>query len=96
MNTQLQNFLYDLIEHQVDKSAKAALLIMLELYKRRVWTDNKTVNAISSGCLSKNSKMVIASCKFMLDIDFDIKELDENESDQEEKKTEIRRVLLSP
>jgi protein SDA1 len=67
---------------------------MVELYKRRIWTDNKTVNAISTGCLSKNAKMVIAACKFMLEIDFDEKELDEDESDQENKKSELRRVTI--
>eukprot|EP01022_Parablepharisma_sp_SALTPOND_P009651 TRINITY_DN139_c0_g1_i10.p6 TRINITY_DN139_c0_g1~~TRINITY_DN139_c0_g1_i10.p6 ORF type:complete len:820 (-),score=155.54 TRINITY_DN139_c0_g1_i10:3345-5804(-) len=95
INTQLQNCLYNLIEHHTDKTAKAALLIMLELYRRRVWTDTKTVNAISSGCLSKNSKMVMAACKFMLDINLDGEDLEEDESDQEDKKIEIRRQLGS-
>jgi len=36
--------------------------------------------------------MVIASCKFMLEVDFSLDELDEDESDQEEKKSELRRV----
>ena len=84
-----------MIEHHTDKSAKAALLIMLELYKRRVWMDVKSVNAISAGCLSKNSKMVMAGCKFMLDMDVDKEELEDDESDQEEKKIEIRRLIGS-
>ncbi len=89
----MQNFLYEQIEHHVDKSAKASLLIMLDLYKRHVWTDTKTVNAISAGCLSKNVKMVTAACKFMLDVDLETRDLDDDESDHEEKKAEMRRVL---
>jgi protein SDA1 len=68
---------------------------MLELYRKHVWTDAKTVNAIAAGCLSKSSKMVIAASKFMLDLEFDKEELEENESDQEDKKVELRRQLGS-
>ena len=86
--------MYDLIEHQTDKAGKAALLLMVELYRRRVWTDNKTVNAIAAGCLSKNAKMVLASCKFMLDLEVGTQELEDDESDREEKKNEVMRVRL--
>ena len=68
---------------------------MLELYRRNIWTDAKSVNAISAGCLSKNSKMVMAGCKFMLDIDLDKEDLSEDESDQENKKIEIKRQIGS-
>lgn len=68
---------------------------MLELYRKQVWTDAKSVNAIASGCLSKSSKMVVAACKFMLSLELDKEDLGEDESDQEDKKVELRRQLGS-
>eukprot|EP00826_Nyctotherus_ovalis_P047456 TRINITY_DN545_c0_g1_i13.p1 TRINITY_DN545_c0_g1~~TRINITY_DN545_c0_g1_i13.p1 ORF type:complete len:552 (-),score=231.26 TRINITY_DN545_c0_g1_i13:128-1783(-) len=68
---------------------------MLELYRKQIWTDAKSVNAIASGCLSKSSKMVVAACKFMLSLELDKEDLEENESDQEDKKVELRRQLGS-
>eukprot|EP00831_Metopus_contortus_P074766 TRINITY_DN6831_c0_g1_i2.p1 TRINITY_DN6831_c0_g1~~TRINITY_DN6831_c0_g1_i2.p1 ORF type:complete len:421 (-),score=77.06 TRINITY_DN6831_c0_g1_i2:89-1351(-) len=96
INTQLQNFFYSQIERGVDRAAKASLLIMIELYRKHVWTDEKTVNGISAGCLSKNPKMVVAACRFMMDVDLTAQDLDEEEEeDKEEKKSEIMRQLGS-
>jgi len=66
---------------------------MLELYRRHVWTDAKTINAICSGCLSKNSKMVMAACKFMLDLEIDKDEVEDDAEADEDKKIEIRKQM---
>lgn len=44
---------------------------MIELYKRRIWNDDKTVNAIWAGVLHTNPKVCAASCKFFLVLDYD-------------------------
>jgi len=57
---------------------------MIELYKRRVWNDEKTVNVIWSGVMHENPKIVVASCKFFLSLDLDyIKEDDGSEDSSE-------------
>lgn len=55
---------------------------MIELYKRKIWNDDKTVNAISEACLNTNAKIVVASCKFFLILDYDF-DSDEESSDEE-------------
>ena len=44
---------------------------MVELYKRHIWNDEKTVNTIWQGCEHANPKIVLAACKFFLILDYD-------------------------
>jgi protein SDA1 len=57
---------------------------MVELYKRHIWNDDKTVNAIWTGCLHENPKIVAASCKFFLILDYDYKSDSEDSSDSDD------------
>jgi len=40
--------------------------VMIELHKKRIWNDEKTVNVMADACLHHNPKIVIAACKFFL------------------------------
>jgi protein SDA1 len=62
-----------------EDSAKRSMNVMIELYKRKIWNDDKTVNAIWSGCEHGNPKIVAAACKFFLILDYD----HESESDSD-------------
>ena len=55
---------------------------MIELYKRKIWNDDKTVNVIAEACLNTNPKIVVAACKFFLILDYDYESEDES-SDEE-------------
>lgn len=57
---------------------------MIELYKRKIWNDDKTVNAISEACLNNNPKIVVAACKFFLILDYDFDSENEDSSDDED------------
>ena len=61
---------------------------MIELYKRKIWNDDKTVNVISEACLNNNPKIVVAACKFFLILDYDY-ESDIDDSSDEEKGDKI-------
>ena len=39
-------------------AAKKSLDVMVELYKKNVWKDAKTVNVVASACLSDLSKVL--------------------------------------
>ena len=39
-------------------AAKKSLDVMIELYKKNVWKDAKTVNVVASACLSDLSKVL--------------------------------------
>lgn len=53
MNRQLKSFMFDLLESDSDLIARKALDVMVELYRRQVWTDARSVNVIATACLSK-------------------------------------------
>jgi len=46
VNRKLQNFVLSLLQDPNEDAAKRSLAVMIELYKRRIWNDEKTVNAI--------------------------------------------------
>lgn len=69
-------------------AARRSLIVMIELHKRRVWNDEKTVNSIWKGAIHENPKIVIAACKFFLALDFDFSE-DEGSDDTEELEEKI-------
>ena len=65
--------------------------VMIELYRRRIWNDEKTVNAIWQGVMHSNPKICAAACKFFLILDYDHEdELDEDSSDVEETIAELK------
>ena len=47
------------------------IIIMIELYKRKIWNDEKTCNVIAEACFNENPKIVVAACKFFLILDYD-------------------------
>ena len=55
---------------------------MIELYKRRIWNDDKTVNVIASGCLHENPKIVVSACKFFLLMNYEHDSDDESSDDE--------------
>ncbi|XP_070500478.1 protein SDA1 homolog [Chironomus tepperi] len=86
LNATLQNFMYSMIKDSNPRAAKMSLDIMMELYKKNIWNDAKTVNVIATvGCFSKITKVLVASLKFFLGTDEDDEnsgsESDDNEPD---------------
>lgn len=83
LNSTLQNFMYSMLNDANPKAAKMSVDIMIELYKKNIWNDVKTVNVIANvGCFSKVTKVMVASLKFFLGTDPDEKGSDD-ESDNE-------------
>ena len=59
---------------------------MIELYKRKIWNDEKTVNVIAEACMHDNPKIAVSACKFFLILDYDF-ESDNDESSDDDKKS---------
>lgn len=57
LNTTLQNFMFTMLKDTNSRAAKMAIDIMIELYKKNIWNDAKTVNVIATGCFSKMIKV---------------------------------------
>nr|CAD7424400.1 unnamed protein product [Timema monikensis] len=79
----LQNFMYSMLKDSNSKAAKMSADIMIDLYKKNVWNDAKTVNVITTACFSKFTKVMVAALKFFLGADEDEKKDDDSDSDDE-------------
>ena len=84
LNRAMQNLVFDMLEDTSPQASKMSLKAMIELYKRRIWTDAKTVNVVASACFSKHEKIVVSGVHFFLGIDQQIDSLEEEEEEQKE------------
>ncbi|XP_048457686.1 protein SDA1 homolog isoform X2 [Rhincodon typus] len=83
VNTILQNFMYTMLRDSNPTAAKMSLDVMIELYKRNIWNDAKTVNVITTACFSKVTKILVGGLKFFLGKDEDEKNDSDSESEDE-------------
>jgi protein SDA1 len=66
MNKYLQNFMYQMLDDPNRTAAKKSLDVMIQLYYKKVWNDERTVNVISTACLSPDASISTAGLKFFL------------------------------
>ncbi len=64
---------------------------MIDLYKKKIWNDAKTVNIIASTCFTKTSKVVALALHFFNGRD--VEEEEDDDSDKEDKKTETEILM---
>ncbi|XP_067324665.1 protein SDA1 homolog [Anolis sagrei] len=83
LNTTLQNFMYTMLQDSNPTAAKISLDVMIELYRRNIWNDAKTVNVITTACFSKVTKILVAALKFFLGKDEDEKKDSDSESEDD-------------
>ena len=55
----IQVFVYGYLEDGSAKVAVKTMLILIELYRRRVWNDPRTVNVIADACFSDTPKVTV-------------------------------------
>ena len=96
VNKQIQNYIYGIITKSSDNIAKRAMIIMMELYKKNIWSDAKTVNVISTGCFNENPKIVHLVAKFLIDTTegnlLDPDSEDEDDAGEEKKSNKERNI----
>ena len=71
--------MYSMLNDENTTAAHKSLSVMVELYRKRVWTDTRTVNAIASACLADASKVVATAIRFFLGIDRQLVDDEEGE-----------------
>ena len=86
VNKGVQALIYSILADKTDITAKKCVDIMAELYRRKIWTDAHSVNALASATISSNSKVCVTALKFFLGIQTTMME-DEEEEEKEEKVT---------
>ncbi|XP_018409061.1 PREDICTED: protein SDA1 homolog isoform X2 [Nanorana parkeri] len=82
VNTTLQNFMYTMLRDSNATAAKMSLDVMIELYRRNIWNDAKTVNVITTTCFSKVTKILVAALQFFLGKD-EVKNDSDSESEDD-------------
>ena len=55
--------------------------MLIELYRKQIWNDAKTVNVIGGGCLSKITKVLAVSLNFFCGKDVEPEEDKDSDSD---------------
>lgn len=88
INKQIQNLVFEIIKNNPDNSAKRALHIMIQLYKKNIWNDSKTVNIIALGCLNPYYKVKLIACRFLIETT----EVIEEESSDEDEITDVSQL----
>ncbi|KCV67702.1 hypothetical protein H696_05810 [Fonticula alba] len=81
LNRVLQNYMYTMIEDRDDTAATKSLEIMIALYKKNVWNDEKTVNIIANACLSSRPKVATIALHFFLSSDEEPEKEDDDDED---------------
>ncbi len=76
LNKSLQNYLFGVISmadqssgDAADVAAKYCLDICIQLYRKQIWNDNKTVNVIAEALFSVHAKVLVTALKFFLGTD---------------------------
>lgn len=92
LNTVLQNFMYTMLRDSNPIAAKISLDVMVELYRRNIWNDTKTVNVITTACFSKIAKILVAALKFFLGKDED--EGNDSNSESEDEGPTARDLMI--
>ncbi|XP_077983865.1 protein SDA1 homolog [Glandiceps talaboti] len=93
LNTSLQNFMYTMLRDSNAIAAKMSLDVIIELYRRNIWNDAKTVNVISTACFSKVTKILVAALKFFLGKDED-ESGDESDSDSDDDLPSAKQLVI--
>ncbi|KAN0043117.1 hypothetical protein ACTA71_010754 [Dictyostelium dimigraforme] len=81
LNRTLQNFMFTMMNDDSEIASKMSLKVMIDLFRKKIWHDTKTVNVISNGVFSKNSKILITTLNFFLHIDNPDKPDEEDEEE---------------
>jgi protein SDA1 len=85
-NSQLQNYMYTMLSDKTSPlAAKKSLDVMIDLWRRKIWNDEKTVHAIQNAAFSKDTKIKVTALRFFLGMTF--YEEEEEEEEEEEKQT---------
>ena len=90
LNKVLQNFMYEMLKDNSSMAAKKSLQVMVELYRKNIWIDTKTVNVVAEACFSEDHKVSSIALNFFMGHN-----KEEEESDDEDGTEDLRSMQLS-
>jgi protein SDA1 len=60
VNSALQSFMYKMLKGESEVAAKKSIDVMIELWRRKVWNNDKTVNVMVTACLDTKHQGLVA------------------------------------
>jgi protein SDA1 len=101
-NAIVQSFIFNKLRESSIAMGKAAIDVMIALYRKNVWNDAKTVNKIAECCFSKHTKIAVSALSFFIgredkdgEGEVDKKDSDSESEDEKDKTKAIRQLLSS-
>ena len=89
LNRGVQAVLFNVVSDDTTIASRKTVEILAELYRRRVWTDERTVNVLGKACASQSTRVVVAAVRFFLGIE--TKMLEDEEEDKDKNIIEINK-----
>ncbi|GLT94661.1 hypothetical protein SLE2022_123900 [Rubroshorea leprosula] len=96
-NKALQHILFEMLKQEDEARARRSLVTLCELYRRKVWSDDRTAEAICYACFHSSSRIMISALLFLLDYE-KIENDDDDDSDassSEDETTQSPQVVIS-
>eukprot|EP00890_Picochlorum_soloecismus_P002101 jgi/Picsp_1/2892/NSC_01117-R1_protein len=96
-NRKIQNILLPIVEEDDEICAKRALVVLTDMWRRQVWRDAKTANAIAAAAFHPSYRVMLASLKFFLGQDVqDEGPVDSDDDDDDDGQSNGARAAPQP
>ncbi|CCD15981.1 unnamed protein product [Trypanosoma congolense IL3000] len=66
VNKKAQNFLFGIMADDDPVQARCAEMVMIDLYRRRVWVNERTVEVLTQACFSRHTAIIRTALRFFL------------------------------
>lgn len=66
VNRRAQNFLFHVMDEDDAVQARCAEMVLIDLYRRRVWCEERTVEVLTRACFSKHVPILRTALRFFL------------------------------
>lgn len=83
-NRKIQNILLPILEQEDEVCAKRALSLFTDMWRRQIWRDAKTANAIASSTFHPSSRVMLGALKFFLGQDSHSGEESDSDDDDDD------------
>merc|ERR1712137_2669 len=88
LNNMLQNFMSTMLRDSNDIAARHSIEVVIDLYRKNIWNDERTVNVLAEACLSKNTKILVSGLQFFL-----AKDAPKDDDDEDDKSEQVNAKL---
>ena len=86
----IRDFIGDYLPKHADKTSQRGLRLLIDLYKRNIWTDKKTINVIAESCFNPSPRTRQAASHFLMETTMPLEELPDSDDDDVPNPTDIR------